>query len=85
VIEAVARLVDHAATRAIFPDHGRTGRRGRSGALSRPWDAVIKNQFMIMEHDAGDCLAAAQAGRAGCARGRDRPGRTVRAGPGLPG
>jgi hypothetical protein len=39
-------------------DHGRAGDDGGSRGRARARDAVIKDQFMIMEHRAGDCIAA---------------------------
>ena len=61
-------------TRPERRDHGRAGDHGGSRGRSRARSAVIKDQFMIMEHRAGNQLAAARAGRgpraAGDPRGR---------------
>jgi hypothetical protein len=45
-------------------DHGRAGDRGGSRGRSRAWGAGIMVQFMIMEHRAGDRLAASRPPRA---------------------
>jgi len=53
-------------------DHGPAGDHGGSHGRSRARSAVIKDQFMIMEHHAGDRMAAAGAGRGPRSAGEPR-------------